>query len=227
MPRGQASSSRSYGTQPIVARPSLQSRKLILETYFAVKKDFSKFEATSWAVQELKSRGLKWLFKPVTSTAYERLVWSFYENLKYDCNRPDILTSSIDERDVGVTVANIAATFKCSAEQPEADDQWIARPPMLTEMLPPSQDCLHNFGLWTMCYRRMCAPWDTKHRDGTYSSQPYIHFTEAIGAPFLRSSGCSCINFGMGCTIELRTSPKAGDYHSHSSSCICSGRRGS
>jgi hypothetical protein len=37
-----------------VARPSLQSRKLILETSFAVKKDFSKFEATSWAVQELK-----------------------------------------------------------------------------------------------------------------------------------------------------------------------------
>jgi hypothetical protein len=115
-----------------VARPSLQSRKLILETSFAVKKDFSKFEATSWAVQELKRRGLKRLFKPVTSTAYERLVRSFYENLKYDCNRPDVLTSSIDDIDVEVTVADIAAALKCSAEQPEADNQWIARPPMLT-----------------------------------------------------------------------------------------------
>jgi hypothetical protein len=94
-------------------------------------------------------------------------------------------------------------------------------------MLPPSQDCLHNFGLWTMCFRRMCAPWDTKHRDGTYSSQPCIPFIEAIGAPFPRSSRHSCINSGMGCTIELRTSPEAGDYHSHSSSRICSGRRGS
>jgi hypothetical protein len=105
---------------------------LILETSFAVKKDFSKFEATSWAVQELKRRGLKRLFKPITSTAYERLVQSFYENLKYDCNRPDVLTSSIDDRDVEVTVADIAAALKCSAEQPEADDQWIARPYMLT-----------------------------------------------------------------------------------------------
>jgi hypothetical protein len=117
-----------------VARPSLQSRKLILEMSFAVKKDFSKFEATSWAVQELKRRGLKRLFKPVTSTAYECLVRSFYENLKYDCNRPDVLTSSIDERDVEVTVADIVAALKRSAEQPEADDQWIAcpPPPMLT-----------------------------------------------------------------------------------------------
>jgi hypothetical protein len=94
-------------------------------------------------------------------------------------------------------------------------------------MLPPSLDCLHNFGLWTMYYRRMCAPWDTKHRDGTYSSQPYIHFTEAIGAPFPRSSGRNCINSGMGCTIELQTSPEAEDYRSHSLSRICSRRRGS
>jgi hypothetical protein len=78
MPRGQASSSRSYGSQAIAARPSFQSRKQMLETSFAVKKDFSKFEATSWAVQELKRRGLKWLFKPITSTAYECLVRSFY-----------------------------------------------------------------------------------------------------------------------------------------------------
>jgi hypothetical protein len=93
-----------------------------LETSFAVKKDFSKFESTSWAVQELKHRGLKRLFKPVTSTAYERLVRSFYENLKYDYNRPDVLTSSIDERDVEVTVAYIAAALECSAEQPDAND---------------------------------------------------------------------------------------------------------
>jgi hypothetical protein len=122
MPRGQASSSRSYGTHAPVARPSLQSQKLILETSFAIKKDFSKFEATSWAVQELKHRGLKRLFKPATSTAYERLVRLFYENLKYDCNRPDVLTSFIDDIDVEVTVAEIAAALKCSAEQPEADN---------------------------------------------------------------------------------------------------------
>jgi hypothetical protein len=51
MPRGQASSSWSYGTQAIVARPTFQSWKLMLEKSFAVKEDFTKFEATSWAVQ--------------------------------------------------------------------------------------------------------------------------------------------------------------------------------
>ena len=85
----------------------------MLETSFAIKEDFTNFEATSWVVQGLKHRGLKRLFKPFTSTAYERLVRSFYENLTYDCNQPDVLSSSIDDRDVEVTVANIVAALKC------------------------------------------------------------------------------------------------------------------
>jgi hypothetical protein len=86
MLRGQASSSRSSRTHAIVARPPIESRKLILETSFAIKDEFSKNEATEWAVQELKHQGLKRLFKPVASTAYERLVWTFYEHLRYDCS---------------------------------------------------------------------------------------------------------------------------------------------
>jgi hypothetical protein len=86
MLRGQASSSRSSGTHAIVARPPIESRKLILETSFAIKDEFSKNEATEWVVQELKHQGLKRLFKPVASTAYERLVWTFYEHLRYDCS---------------------------------------------------------------------------------------------------------------------------------------------
>jgi hypothetical protein len=72
------------------------------------------------------------LFKPVTSTTYERQVQSFYENLTYDCNGTDVLSSSIDDRDVEVTVTNIVAALKCYAKQPEANDQWIAYPFMLT-----------------------------------------------------------------------------------------------
>ena len=60
------------------------------------------------------------------------LVQSFYENLTYDYNRPDILSSSIDDRDVEVTIADIAATLKCYAEPPEEDEPWIFCPPMLT-----------------------------------------------------------------------------------------------
>ena len=103
-----------------------------METSFAIKVDFTKFEATSWAVQQLKCHGLKWLFKPITSSAYEHLVRSFYENLIYDCYRPNVLSFSIDDRDVEVTVVDIVAALKCYVEQAEIDDQYTARPSMLT-----------------------------------------------------------------------------------------------
>ena len=106
MPRGRASSSWSSGTHTIVARLPIESRKLILETSFAIKDEFSENEATRWVVQELKRRGLKRLFKPVASIAYERLVRNFYEHLRYDCNWPDVLVSSIDDRDVELTIAD-------------------------------------------------------------------------------------------------------------------------
>jgi hypothetical protein len=49
----------------------------------------------------------------------------------YDCNWPDILSSSIDDRDIEVTVADIAVALKCNAECPKAEEQWIACPSML------------------------------------------------------------------------------------------------
>jgi hypothetical protein len=145
MPRGQASSSRSYSTLAIATRPTFQSQKLNLETSIAVKEDFTKFEAASWPVQELKRCSLKWLCKPVTSTAYEHLVRSFYENLNYDYNLPDVLSSSIDDRDVEVTVVDIATALKCNTECPEANDQWIDHPSMLTTKDIVGDMCVGKF----------------------------------------------------------------------------------
>jgi hypothetical protein len=68
----------------MVARRPIESRKLLLENTFTIKEEFSNNEATSWAVQELKNRGLKRLFKPVASTAYEHLVREFCVHLSYD-----------------------------------------------------------------------------------------------------------------------------------------------
>jgi hypothetical protein len=123
MPRGQGSSSRSTGTQGMVARWPIESRKLLLENTFAIKEEFSNNEATSWAVQELKNRGLKRLFKPVTSTANERLV--------KECDQPDVLFSSIGGREVQVTIADVVTVLKCSHEPPETDFPWLECPPML------------------------------------------------------------------------------------------------
>jgi hypothetical protein len=84
----------------MVARRPIESCKLLLENTFAIKEQFSNNEATSWVVQELKNGDLKRLFKPVASTAYERLVREFYEHLSCECDQPDVLFSSIDEREV-------------------------------------------------------------------------------------------------------------------------------
>jgi hypothetical protein len=116
----------------MVARLPIESRKLILENTFAIKEEFSNNEATSWVVQELKNRGLKRFFKPVASTTYERLVRAFYEHLSYDCDQPDILVSSIVEREVEVTIADVATVLKCSHEPSESDVPWLECPPMLT-----------------------------------------------------------------------------------------------
>jgi hypothetical protein len=132
MLRGQGSFSRSSGIQGMVARWPFESRKLLLENTFAIKEEFSNNEATSWAVQELKNRGLKRLFKPVASTAYEHLVREFYEHLSYDCDQLDILVSSIDGREVEVTIANVATVLKYSHEPPESDVPWLKCPSMLT-----------------------------------------------------------------------------------------------
>jgi hypothetical protein len=145
MPRWKVSTSRSSGTHAMVARPPIQSWKLILETIFAIKEDFSKNDATNWAVQELKHCGLKRLFKPVASTTYELLVRSFYENLKYDCTQPGVLFSSIDDEDVEVTRADIAAALKCHAEPHEEEEPWIVCPSMITTEDIVSDMCKGQF----------------------------------------------------------------------------------
>jgi hypothetical protein len=132
MPRGRGSSSQSSGAHPIIARPPIESRKLILENTFAIKEEFSNNEATSWAVQELKNRGLKRLFKPIASTGYKRLVREFYKHLNVVCDQPDVIFSFIDERDVEVTIADVATILKCSHEPPESDIPWLECPSMLT-----------------------------------------------------------------------------------------------
>jgi hypothetical protein len=92
-----------------------------LESTFAIKEEFSNNEATSWVVEELKRRGLKRLFKPVASTAYEQLVREFYTHLRIDGDQPNKHFSSIDGREVEVTIADVAAMLKCSHEPPVWD----------------------------------------------------------------------------------------------------------
>jgi hypothetical protein len=209
MLRGRGSSSQSFGAHPIVAGPPIESRKLILENTFAVKEEFSNNEATSWAIQELKNRGLKRLFKPIASTAYERLVSEFYKHLNVVCDQSDILFSSIDGRDVEVTIAYVVAILKCSHEPPESDIPWLECPSMLTledivfDMCEGQYvDSRQNAANYTWCCIGTCVLWDTRHRGGTCSSVLCMRSTVVSGAPFQRSYGNKFRNYGKKCTIE-------------------------
>jgi hypothetical protein len=224
MPRGRGSSSRSSGSHATVARPSMESRKLLLESTFAIKEVFSNNEATSWAVEELKRRSLKRLFKPVASTAYERLVREFYTHLRIDGDQPDTLFSSIDGREVEVTIGDIAAVLKCSHEPPESDIPWIECPSMLTLEDIVSDMCEGQYAddrrNAASCCIVMCVLWDTRLRGRTYSSVPFTHSTEDSGVPFLRLSGIRSRNSVRECTIEGQSTRRRGDCLSPFSSHI-------
>jgi hypothetical protein len=185
----------------MVARRSIESHKLLLENTFAIKEEFSNNEAISWAVRELKNRGLKRLFKPVASTAYECLVREFYDNLSCECDQPDVLFSSIDGREVQVTIADVATVLKCSHEPPESDVPWLECPPMLTIEDIVSDMCEGQFAdshrnaasktkipqifySSTWCCIGTCVLWDTRHRGGTFFSVLYMRSIEVSGAPF-------------------------------------------
>jgi hypothetical protein len=68
---------------------------------------------------------LKKLFKPVTSTAYTKLVVQFYSNLYIDCNRRGVLFSNVKGKQVEVTTADIAAALKCNDEHPLWMLKWM------------------------------------------------------------------------------------------------------
>jgi hypothetical protein len=119
----QASSSHAQSSHP-----TFEQWEIIFETEFDINGNFKNFEATQWAIQEFKHRGLKKLFKPVTSTAYTRLVVQFYSNLSRDCNRPSTLFSIVQGKQVEVTTSDIATALHCNDEHPPADAQLDKQP---------------------------------------------------------------------------------------------------
>jgi hypothetical protein len=106
----------------------MEQREIIFETKFDINGDFKNFEATKWVVQEFTRRGLKKLFKPVTSTAYTKLVAQFYSNLYIDCNRRGVLFSNIKGKPVEVTTTDIAAALKCNDDHLPVEAQMDAQP---------------------------------------------------------------------------------------------------
>jgi hypothetical protein len=119
----QASSSHAQSSHP-----TFEQWEIIFEMEFDINNDFKNFEATKWAVQEFKRRGMKKLFKPVTSMAYTRLVVQFYSNLSRDCNRLGILFSTIQGKQVEVTTSDIAAALQCNDEHLPTDAQLDEQP---------------------------------------------------------------------------------------------------
>jgi hypothetical protein len=164
-------------------------------------------------------------FEEVIQAHHLRSIRTFYEHLRYKCNQPNVLVSSIDSRDVEVTTVDLAATLKCSHEPPKSDVPWIDCPSMLTIKDIVSDMCEGQYAnkhqnaaskakipwnLWfvdVVLYRNVCP---LGHRGGTCSSVLYTCSTKASGAPFPRSYGDRFTNFGKECTIEWPSTQRLG-----------------
>jgi hypothetical protein len=128
MPRTTPSTSQASNSRATSFRPTFEQWEILFETEFDFNGDFKNFEATQWAVQEFKCQGLKKLFKPVTSTAYIKLIIQFYENLSMDCNGRGVLFSMVQGKRVEVTTSDIADALKCHDEHPPEDAQLDEQP---------------------------------------------------------------------------------------------------
>jgi hypothetical protein len=126
MPKTTPSTSQAFGSRAQSSHPTFEQREILFETKFNINGDFKNFEATQWAVREFKRHGLKKLFKPVTFTAYTKLIVQFYENLFTNCNRQGALFSTVQGKKVEVTTSDIAAALKCNNEHPLQMHNWIS-----------------------------------------------------------------------------------------------------
>jgi hypothetical protein len=128
MPQTTGSTSQASSSHAQSSQPTCEQWEILYETTFDVNGDFKNFEASQWVVQEFTYRGLKKLFKPVTSTAYTKLVVQFYGNLYTDCNMKAVLFSNVKGKPVEVTTADIAAALKCNDDHPPVEAQMDAHP---------------------------------------------------------------------------------------------------
>jgi hypothetical protein len=137
MPRTTTSISQASSSRAPSSQPTCEQWEILYETTFDVNGDFKNFETTQWAVQEFTRRGLKKLFKPVTSTAYTKLVVQFYNNMR----------------------SRSHFTFLKSLMTCVMDSMRTTR-----IMQAASPNYLHNSGLWIPFFTAMCAPWAIKLR---------------------------------------------------------------
>jgi hypothetical protein len=120
MPRTTPSTSQASSSRAQSSHPTFEQREIIFETEFDINGDFKNFEATQWAIQEIKRHGLKKLCKP---TAYTGLVVQFYSNLFTNCNHQGVMFSTVQGKRVEVTIVDIAASLHVNDEHPPADAQ--------------------------------------------------------------------------------------------------------
>jgi hypothetical protein len=80
MPRTTPSTSQASSSRAQSSHPTIEQREILSEIEFDINDDLKNFEATQWAVQEFKCRGLKKLFKPVTVDIENKTFYDYRQN---------------------------------------------------------------------------------------------------------------------------------------------------
>jgi hypothetical protein len=88
------------------------------ETKFDIVGEFREYEDVKWARRQFKKRHLMPLLQPVYHLYHPRFVRLFYQNLKFDTDQPEVLSSSIDGVEFQITIGDIEEALGCPHESP-------------------------------------------------------------------------------------------------------------
>jgi hypothetical protein len=104
-----------------------QHHELNPETRFDVVGAFREDEDVKWARKQLRRRQLMPLLQPAHDVFHQRFVRLFYQNMTFDSDKPEVLSSTINGIEFEVTIEDIAEALGCPHECPS---------PRFTEPLP-------------------------------------------------------------------------------------------
>jgi hypothetical protein len=101
---------------PSFLNENWQRFKLDTETKFDIVGKFREYEDVKWARKQFKNRHLMPLLQPVHHFYHPRSVRIFYQNLTFDADQPEILSSEVDGKELQITIEDIAEALGCPHE---------------------------------------------------------------------------------------------------------------
>jgi len=99
-------------------RRGWRQRPFNFETSFDIVGAFREKESMKWAYRQFRKRNLLPLLQPADGFFYPPFFCVFYQNLTYDTDNPDYLSSIVLGQQVYMSVDDIARALECPTDDP-------------------------------------------------------------------------------------------------------------